>query len=79
MKNRLERRYGMGDLHFITCSCYGRKPLLGTGRARGLFLKILSEVRELYDFALWGYVVMPEHVHLLRTGAFVGRNANEEA
>jgi len=29
MKNRLERRYGMGHLHFITCSCYRRRPLLG--------------------------------------------------
>ena len=40
-------------------------PLLGTERARHLFLKILSEVRKRYDFALIGYVVMPEHIHLL--------------
>ena len=65
MKHRLERRYGLGHLHFITCSCYRRKPLLGTERARSLFLKILAEVRERYDFALIGYVVMPEHIHLL--------------
>ncbi len=65
MKHRLERRYGLGHLHFITCSCYRREPLLGTGRARSLFLKILAEVRERHDFALIGYVVMPEHIHLL--------------
>ena len=65
MKHRLERRYGLGHLHFVTCSCYRRKPLLGTERARSLFLKILAEVRERYDFALIGYVVMPEHIHLL--------------
>ena len=46
MKHRLERRYGLGHLHFITRSCYRRKPLLGTERARGVFLKILAEVRE---------------------------------
>jgi putative transposase len=65
MMNRLERRYGLGHLHFVTCSCYRRKPLLGTERARSLFLRILAEVRERYDFALIGYVVMPEHIHLL--------------
>ena len=60
MKHRLERRYGMGHLHFITCSCYRRKPLLGTDRARNLFLTILDEVRDRCDFGLLGYVVMPD-------------------
>ena len=75
MKNRLERRYGMGGLHFITFSCYRRKPLLGTNRARDVFLKILAEVRDRYDFALIGYVVMPEHVHLLMSDPTVGTPA----
>jgi putative transposase len=64
-KQPLERRYGFGDLHFITSSCYRRLPFLATARARDCFLKILSEVRDRYDFALLGYVVMPEHIHLL--------------
>ena len=68
----LERRYGTGQLHFITCSCYRRKPLLGTARARDCFLRILSEVRERYDFALLGYVVIPEHIHLLINEPRVG-------
>jgi putative transposase len=38
---------------------------LGTEPARRLLLEILGKVREKYDFALLGYVVMPEHVHLL--------------
>ena len=60
------KRYtGRGDLHFITFSCYQRRPLLGTVRARNLFLKMLGEVRAKHDFLLLGYVVMPEHVHLL--------------
>ncbi|HUJ31168.1 MAG TPA: hypothetical protein VLY23_07795 [Candidatus Acidoferrum sp.] len=46
MKHPLERRYGLDHLHFITCSCYRRKPLLGTPRARNVFLKILSEAQE---------------------------------
>ncbi len=72
MKNRLERRYGMGHLHFITCSCYRRKPLLGTEKARNLFLTILNEVRERWDFALVGYTVMPEHIHLMISEPRVG-------
>jgi len=59
MINRLERRYGLGHLHFITYSCYRRKPLLGgEWAAPSLFLKIPAEVRERYDFALIGYVVI---------------------
>ena len=65
LKNRLERRYGQRHLHFITCSCYRRRPLLGTARKRDVFLKILDEVRRRYHFSLVGYVVMPEHIHLL--------------
>jgi putative transposase len=54
-----------GDLHFITFSCYQRRPLLGTVRAGNLFAKTLGEVRAKHQFLLLGYVVMPEHVHLL--------------
>jgi len=32
---------------------------------RTLFLKILDEVRQAYGFVVTGYVVMPEHIHLL--------------
>ena len=60
------KRYnGRGDLHFITFSCYQRRPLLGSVRARNLFVKTLGEVRAKHEFLLLGYVVMPEHVHLL--------------
>ena len=61
----LKRYYGKGDLHFITFSCYRRLPLLKTTRARNLFVKELGRVRDATGFHLIGYVVMPEHVHLL--------------
>lgn len=67
IRNPLERRYGQGDLHFITFSCIKRHPLLGTAGARDCFVRILDEVRAGYAFRLIGYVVMPEHVHLLMT------------
>ena len=65
MRNPLKRYYGRGDLHFITFSCYRRRPFLGTRRARDRFVKILEQVRDRQGFRLIGYVVMPEHVHLI--------------
>ncbi len=67
MPKGLRRRYGLRHLHFITCSCYRRLPLFASARAKNLFVKILGEVRDRYGFALVGYVVMPNHIHLLIT------------
>jgi putative transposase len=65
MAKNLKRYYGRGDLHFITFSCYRRLPLLRTIHARNLFVRALGAIRERYKFLLVGYVVMPDHVHLL--------------
>ena len=65
MTHRLRRYYGGGHLHFITCSCYRRLALLGNARHRDSFLRILEEVRRRYRFVVVGYVIMPEHFHLL--------------
>jgi hypothetical protein len=58
MPKGLKRYYGQHHLHFITCSCYRRLPLLRSVRAKNLFTKVLEEVHERYGFALVGYVVM---------------------
>ena len=59
-------------MHYITWSCYRRQPLLGTARRRDAFLRILEQVRQKYDFRVVGYVVMPEHIHLLISEPAVG-------
>jgi len=61
----LERRQQARCLHFITFSCHHREPLLGTHEARDVFERTLEKVRRWYGFFVCGYVVMPEHVHLL--------------
>ncbi len=61
----LKRYYGAGDLHYITCSCYHRQPWLGSARRRDLFLSVLEAMRKKYVLVVVGYVVMPEHLHLL--------------
>ena len=68
----LKRYYGTGGLHFITWSCYRRRPLLDTERARDLLLTVLELMRERYRFGVVGYVVMPEHVHILISEPQIG-------
>src|SRR5437762_14362044 len=68
----LKRFYGANHLHYLTCSCYRRRPLLGTPRRRNAFLKILEQVRQKYYFTVVGYVVMPEHFHLLISESAMG-------
>lgn len=53
------------SLHFLTFSCQHRDQLLGTPESRDSFLETLEKVRRWYDSYVCGYVVMPEHVHLL--------------
>ncbi|SRR5713101_4181311 len=65
MPHGLKRFYGAGDLHFITFSCYHRLPFLNTAARRDLVLRSLETVRQEYELVVVGYVVMPEHVHLL--------------
>ncbi len=72
MPSGLHRTYGAHHLHFITCSCYRRLPGLGGARSRDRFLSILEQTRERYRFVVVGYVVMPEHIHLLITEPEIG-------
>jgi putative transposase len=65
MPTNLHRYYGAGYLHFITTSCYQRRALLDTPQNRDLFVEVMERVRRRYRFVVVGYVVMPEHVHLL--------------
>src|SRR5450755_3224276 len=68
----LRRHSGNGHLHFITWSCYHRQPMLATAVSRDLLLSVLEQMRERYRFVVIGYVVMPEHVHLLSSEPQIG-------
>ena len=65
MPRGLERWQGGHNLHFLTFSCYHRQPLLASACRRDLFVKVLEQIRQRYQWVVLGYVVMPEHVHLL--------------
>jgi putative transposase len=61
----LNRYHQTGNLHFITFSCTRKRNILGTPEARDKFVEILEQTRQKYLFHINGYVVMPNHVHLL--------------
>jgi putative transposase len=61
----LKRFHESGQSHFVTFCCYHRRPLLTTNESRRLFESTMERVRHSYRLYIYGYVVMPEHVHLL--------------
>jgi putative transposase len=65
MKGERIRYQQTGEFHFLTFSCFRRRAYLSTVAAMELFEDALERVRLRYLFAVAGYVVMPEHVHLL--------------
>lgn len=65
MPTGLVRSQHCGEIHFLTFSCYRRLPYLGEAEPRRLFESALERMRKKYRFVIAGYVVMPEHVHLL--------------
>ena len=73
MPSSLKRYQECGDLHFITFSCHERRSYLAEAEARDQFLISLEMSRQKYDFTLHGFVVMPEHIHLLITEPKLGQ------
>ena len=67
MPSNQKRYQNTGHHHFITFSCHNREPYLQSPTSKNVFLNSLESTRLLYDFQVAGYVVMPEHVHLLVT------------
>lgn len=65
MPTGLVRLHHTGNLHFITFRCHGRRPYLQTPSARTLLEDALERTRIRYSFWITGYVVMPNHVHIL--------------
>jgi putative transposase len=61
----LKRFQNTGQTHFITFSCYRRRPMLTANPTRRLFEYVLERVRIKFQLRIYAYVIMPEHVHLL--------------
>ncbi len=61
----LKRFQETGENHFITFSCYHRQPNFKSAAACEVFVSSLERIPKSYRLSIYGYVLMPEHVHLL--------------
>jgi putative transposase len=60
----LQRFQQSGQTHFITFSCYHREALFTGNISKSTFEAALGRVRQKFRLRVYGYVIMPEHVHL---------------
>ncbi len=65
MPRGLRRYQESGQSHFVTFSCHRRQPNFVNAAVYDLFPVCLEDMRRRFDMRIYGYVVMPEHVHLL--------------
>jgi putative transposase len=65
MPRQLKRYQDHGNHHLVTFSCYRRQPYLENDRSRTVFEEQLERLRVRHGFYVFGYVLMPEHVHML--------------
>ena len=72
----LKRIQDTGHSHFVTFSCYHRLPHLDADPPRILFEETLETLRTRHSFSMVGYVLMPEHVHLLLGEPVIGSLAS---
>lgn len=66
--NRQSRRKSFniaGHAHELTFSCYQRYPLLKAERCCLWLADAIAAAKVRHDFALWAYVFMPDHIHLI--------------
>ena len=61
----LKRFQQSGQTHFLTFSCYRRRASFTAAPCKRVFETGLERVRCGFGLCVYGYVVMPEHVHLL--------------
>jgi putative transposase len=65
MPRGLKRYQTSGSWHFVTFTCYHRFPYLNDNHSRTVFESELEALRQRHQFYIFGYVLMPNHVHLL--------------
>ncbi|HEX8913735.1 MAG TPA: transposase [Humisphaera sp.] len=51
--------------HELTFSCYRKLPLLAMDATRTWLLEAIDRARATHELALWAFVVMPEHAHVI--------------
>ncbi len=75
-----------GRTRFITFGTHKKVPLITNNENRKIIIDAISFMREKYGFRLIGYVLMPEHIHLViipaegnKVGRIIGEIKRESA
>ena len=71
---RYRRADVAGGSYFFTLVTENRRPLFEEPAAVALFLGAVEKVRARHPFEVNAYVVLPDHLHAMRT-YFLGSNA----
>ncbi|MCK4301040.1 MAG: hypothetical protein KAX80_15985 [Planctomycetes bacterium] len=64
-RKRIRHYNEPGHAHELTFSCFRNIPLLDTEQTCLWLAQSIDAARRGHQFQLWGYVFMPEHVHLM--------------
>jgi putative transposase len=62
---RLQHFYGENHLHYLTANIYRKARIFDSERYKRKFVQTLDDLRTELGFRIIGYVLMPEHCHLL--------------
>ncbi len=54
-----------GQIHFVTFSTYQRRRFLAPDRTRNIVVETLQTCLQTHHASCHGFVVMPDHVHVL--------------
>lgn len=65
MPSRLRRHDEYGHVHFLTVSCFRRLQFFRHDSVKQVFVDAMNMVRDKFGVRWLGYVIMPEHVHVL--------------
>jgi len=73
MPSRLRRHDEYGHTHFLTMSCHKRLQFFRHNSVKNVFINAMRNTRGNAGVRWIGYVIMPEHVHLLLFPQHPGR------
>jgi len=66
MHRKEKKTYNIpGHTHYLTFSCYQQWPLLCKDTSRQWVIESIKQAKKEFEFEIYAYVIMPEHVHLL--------------
>jgi putative transposase len=59
------RAHAPGAIYFFTLATLGREPILTEAPVRAALRHAIQQVRTLWPFDIYGWVLLPDHMHCL--------------